>query len=286
MRRAQLAELVLGILAEAAPRDVAFAQREQVGQRRRGRRPGARSGAPCRRSSRACRRTCGSSPSPTTRSRSALDSFSRRQIASAISAPTYSCLKKLYSPGAPSRGWRARGLPTSCSSAPSRTIGVALRVVHHAPACARRRRACGSGSGCSRRPRAAPGSPRRAGRSSRISSRPARRPRRRQHLSSSSRIRSAETLRNTSSVGGIARQRRRIDRRTPAAPPAAPRASGAGRPRGSAPADRRPRGSACAPRSPRPSKGSVSAIVERIVGDGVHREVAPRSDPRPATSRR
>ena len=59
---------------------------------------------------------------PTTRSRSALDSFSRRQMASAISAPTYSCWKKLNSPGAPSRGWRARGLPTSCSSAPRRRI--------------------------------------------------------------------------------------------------------------------------------------------------------------------
>ena len=68
---------------------------------------------------------------PTTRSRSALASLSRRQIASAISAPTYSCLKKLYSPGAPSRGWRARGLPTSCRSAPSRPIGSPSRLVHH-----------------------------------------------------------------------------------------------------------------------------------------------------------
>src|SRR5258708_6295752 len=45
----------------------------------------------------------------TTRARSAVESFQRRQIASAMSLPTYSCLKKLYSPGAPSRGWRARG---------------------------------------------------------------------------------------------------------------------------------------------------------------------------------
>ena len=163
MRRAQLAQLALGILAEAAARDVALAQREQIVQRL----------VPADAPDEAADRAVGPvgrveehvvlRPSPTTRSRSALASFSRRQIASAISAPTYSCLKKLYSPGAPSRGWRARGLPTSCSSAPSRRIGVALRRVHDAPACARRRRACETGSACSRRPRAAPGSPRRAG---------------------------------------------------------------------------------------------------------------------------
>ncbi len=56
-----------------------------------------------------------------TLSRSALGSFSRWAMVTAISAPMNSCLKKLYSPGASSLGSRARGLPTSCSSAPSRS---------------------------------------------------------------------------------------------------------------------------------------------------------------------
>ena len=64
---------VSGSSPKPRPGDVALAQREQRRRAPRRRRRGGRSGARCRRSSRARRRTCGARPSPTTRSRSAFD---------------------------------------------------------------------------------------------------------------------------------------------------------------------------------------------------------------------
>ena len=129
MRRRSSPSSTLGILAEAAPGDVALAQREQRGQRLAAAHVAheAAHGAvgPV---GRVEEHVVGDHRRPRARGRRS-DSFSRRQIASAISAPTYSCLKKLYSPGAPSRGWRARGLPTSCSSAPRRTMASPSRRV-------------------------------------------------------------------------------------------------------------------------------------------------------------